>query len=222
MSTSVSDAVARAAGYSVQSDASLTQNTSEMIAKVNAIQNEVFSRVAAENRFFASSVALTSSSGPPSRAIDLSVQQSIERLFLVQMADGTLVRPVDIEDTAAEIAPRYYVLGQTLNEVGTDWGNGGVGTVVFTVWFAFTANQLDPSGNLSQLLTIPDQHADLVSIRLASYLAGKDVGRDPTEIQRLDALYDARLSVVIDALTHYAGAVRRRFVSPNAFPGGSD
>lgn len=223
MATTCSDVVARSAGYSVQSDSTLTQNSSEMLAKINAFQNEIFSRVAADNRFFAASASLTSTSGPPTRSIDLSATTNLERVFLVLQSDGTTVRPVDVEDTAAEIAPRYYILGKTMYEVETDWGGSppGTGTATFTVWYAFTANQIDPSGDLSQTLTLPDQHADLVSIRLASYLAGKDVGRDPTEVQRLDALYESRLGVVLDSLSHYAGAVRRRFVSPYPFPGGS-
>jgi len=81
---------------------------------------------------------------------------------------------------------------------------------------------LDPTSNLSQTITLPDEFADLLAIRLAHYLSIKDVGRDPAEAQELDTIYQTRLKSMLDALDHREGEARRRFLAPYIVPGGSE
>lgn len=227
MSVSASDVIERARGYSVFSDSSLTSSTSEMLSKINALQNAVFARVAAASRYFYGSAAVTSTSGSSGRSADLSAVAGIERIIHVYATavPDVLFSRVDWEDKNAELPPRYFLRGTTLVEVSNDW-SASTSTVALTVGYAKQPTQLDPTGALTQVMTIPDAHADVLSLGLAAYLASKDAGRGPEEAARLQGEYADRVGVVIASLDHFGGAAHRRFLSPETrppeTPGGSE
>lgn len=219
MSRSVADIVAGAVGHSVANSApSLTANTFEMISKVAAFERDAYTAVAAKNRFFWDSFDTTSNDDSAGRFVDTAVAGNVERLVQVTFTDtGAVLHPVDLEDTDAEIAPRYYMRGTLLTEVGSDWGASG--TVNLTYGYAQSPGDLDPTGSATQPISLPDRYADLLEIRLAAYLAGKDLeSRDPNEVSTLNTRYQERLSSVIASLDQYGGAVRRRFVNPSGYP----
>lgn len=223
MSVSCADVVNRAASHSVANAAtSLTSNTSEMIEKIDAFQGDVYTKIASENRFFWGTFDAVSSTGTSGRFFDTATAGNVERLVRVTLTDtGVLVNPVDVEDTDAELAPRYYVLGSQVWEVGSDWG--AAGTVNVTIGYASAPAALDSTGSILQTISLPDKYADLLSIRLAGYLAAKDMeSRDPSEVANLQNAYDQRLASVIQSLDQFAGAVKRRFISPYNFPVTSD
>ena len=223
MSTQVADVVNRAAYHSVANAATtLTSNPAEMIAKVAAFEQDVFTKVAQENRYFWQSFAATSSNAALNRTFDTATIGNVERIVRVTLtATGVPIYSVDIEDTYAEIAPRYYILGTVITEVGSDWGASG--TVGITIGYAAAPAALDPNGSATQTITLPDKYADLLSIKLAGYLAQKDMeSRDPAEVQNLDALYQSRLAGVIQSLDHFGGITRRRYIDPVNYPVASD
>jgi hypothetical protein len=223
MSVSVADVVNRAAYHNVANAATtLTSNTSEMIAKVGAFEQDVFTEVAKKSRFFWASFDGVSTTGSAHRTLDTATIGNVERIVRVNLTDsGTQLNPVDYDDVWAEIAPRYYVLGTVLTEVDSDWG--AAGTVNITVGYAKAPVPLDPTGSALQTITLPDKYADLLSIRMAGYLALKDMeSRDPAEVGTLDTLYSGRLGNVIESLGHFPGFVKRRFPNPNPYPEGSD
>jgi hypothetical protein len=76
------------------------------------------------------------------------------------------------------------VLGETLQEVGSDWG--AAGAIVVYVKYVYGAVPIDPDGAYSQLVTVPDPWSDLLELPIARYLCQKDPGRDPAEDVRLD------------------------------------
>ena len=227
MATTASDVIARATGYSVFSDSSLTASPSEMLAKINAIQNAVFTRVAVASKYFLGQTNVTSSSGSALRTADLSTTTGIERILGVwpTVSPSTHLSRVDWEDQDAELPPRYFLRGTSLVEVSNDWSEAA-GTVQLTIEYAQQASQLTVTGALTQAVSIPDAHADVLSLGLAAYLAGKDAGRPEGEVDRLQAMFEERLATVIASLDHYGGTANRRFLSPETrpaqTPGGSE
>lgn len=223
MSTAVSDILSRALGYSVQNDdPTLTASSAEMISVVSGFERDIYRVAAQDNRYFVNiGQTVTSTSASGNRTASLaSVTPGIERILRVALPDGTWVSQVDYEDPDAEIAPRYYVLGQTMYEVGSEWG--ATGTVTLTVDYGVKPAILDATSNMAQTVTLPDEYADLLVLRLANYLASKDVGRDPAEAQTFDSLYQGRMQDVLASLAHFGGLARRRFLAPNVIPGGSE
>ena len=223
MSTAIQDVLTRALGYSTQDNAAdLYSNTSEIIAQVAAFERDIF-RVAAaftRNLVVQASSSFNSTNAAANRTVDLSTASpGVERIIRIQLG-GVWVSLVDLEDVDAELPPRAYLLGSTLTEVGSDWGATGV--VALVIDYVVKPATLDPTSNLSQTITLPDEFADLLAIRLAHYLSIKDVGRDPAEAQELDTIYQTRLKSMLDALDHREGEARRRFLAPYIVPGGSE
>lgn len=221
MSTTVAQIIQWAKGYSVLSNTDeLTQDATEMIVQVASFERDIYRAAAAANRYFHASTTLTSTSGSSGRTVTLTATPPIERIIRAQLDDtDTVLAPVDVEDPDAELPPRYYILGQTMHEVEDDWG--ATGTVDIVIDYASQPAALTVTGLTSQTVSLPDQFVDLLAMKLAQYFAMKDVGRDATEVERLEALYQARLAHVMDALEHFGGTTRRRFLSPFKIPGGS-
>lgn len=219
---SVADIVSRAAAHSVANAAtSLTSNTAEMIAQIAAYEHDVFAALAARSRFFWRSFAATSTSGTGNRSFDTATIGNVERIVRVSLtATDTPVSSVDVEDVFAEAAPRYTLLGTTITEVGSDWG--AAGAVALTIGYTLAPAPLDPAGTALQTITLPEKYADLLEMRLASYLALKDCeSRDPAEVETLDREYADRLASVTRSLELFSGPVRRRFMNPANYPIGS-
>lgn len=219
MATTASAIIARALGYSVFSDSSLTSDGSEMLSQINAIQNFIFTRVASASRYFWTQSDVTSTSGSSGRQYDLTGTTGIERVLQIWRTTNpsVLLSRVDIEDQGAELPPRYYTAGTTIYEVDSDWSDS-TGTVALTIVYAKQATQLTTTGALTQNVTLPDAYADLLSLGLAEYLARKDAGRNPAEADSLKAQFDERLANVIISLDHFGGVAHRRFLSPEPKP----
>lgn len=213
MTLIVNDVVARARGFSVANNAAnLTSDSAEMIGRVNAYQQEIFSKVADAERFFYAEETKASTVGPP-RSLDLSTLTGpVERIVRILRADGVPIRQVDFEDQRSELPPRCYRFGTVLFEVTTDWA--GTGAVNLTIGYALGAALLDPTAGLGQTLSLPDKYLDVPATMLAAYLVRKDTGRDPVELQSVEALASSRMDALLTSLTHYEGFVTRRFVSP--------
>jgi len=222
MSTTIADVIARATGMSVSNNTTdLSGNASEMIAAVAAWERDIFRAAAALSRFFGASQTVTSTSGSANRTLNLAgLVPPVERVVAVN-SPTAVVHRVDFEDVAAELPPRFYAFATSLYEVGSEW-SATAGTVDLSVWYAMAPTPLDPTGNTGQTLTLPDEYTDLIVLRLAHYLAVKDTGRDPLEAQSLQSSYDKRMADVIERLDHFAGPARRRFLSPERLPGGSE
>jgi len=214
MSTTCQDVITRAQSFNALNQ-SLTSDPVEMLSRIKADQQRIFTGVASLTRDrFKTTAALTSSTGASGRSFDLSaVVPSIERVLLATLGDGRLLNAVPQEDTDAELSPRYYALGQTLVEVGSDWGTTGVKNA--TLVYVYGATAISPTGSLTQAVTIPDEFIDVLVLPLAGYLNLKDPGRDPTEYDRLANLLDAAQQALVGYLTSYSGPVIERFVLPN-------
>jgi hypothetical protein len=135
------------------------------------------------------------------------------RIIKFVLNDGRTVEQVDIQDLEAELTPRYNVLGTTMYEVGSDWGSSG-GLVSGTLTYVRLPSVLSTSGDLTQTLTLPDEFADMLELRLARYLAHKDVGRDVAELERLDKLIEDQDGDFVSHITEFAGVESRRFTIP--------
>lgn len=214
MTTTCTDIVNRARAFSALNQG-LTGDSVEMLSRIKADQQRVFTGVAGITRDrFKTTAALTSSGGASVRVFTLSaVTPPIERVLLVTLGDGRIVNPVDELDPEAELAPRYFVRGQTLIEVGNDWGSSGAKTA--TLVYVYGATAITPTGSLSQTVTIPDEFIDVLVLPLAGYLHQKDPGRDPAEYERLVMALDDAQQTFVGYLTNYGGIVSERFVLPN-------
>lgn len=222
MSTTISDLVTRAIGFSVANQApALTASAAEMIARVAAFESDVFQAASRQSRYFYATTTGNSTNAASARTLDLSTVANLMRVHRVTITStGALVKRVDQDDTDAEFAPRYFLAGTVLTEVGSDWGASGV--VGLTIGYVKRQTALSPSGALTQTVTLPDEYTDLLVIRLAHYLAQKDTGREPTETESLWGLYERRLRDVLDSLEHFGGTARRRFIDPAPLPPGSE
>jgi hypothetical protein len=120
---------------------------------------------------------------------------------------------VDIQDLEAELAPRYYVLGNTIYEVSNDWSAASA-AVSGTLTYVRQPATLSVTGDLTQTLTLPDEFTDMLELRLAHYLAHKDVGRDPAELERLEKMIAAQDENFVSHVAEFAGVESRRFNIP--------
>lgn len=192
----------------------LTTDAAEMLSRIRADQQALFTSLAGLTRdYFQSTAILTSTGGSSARSFDLSaISPVVERVLLVTLGDGRTVNQVDVLDQDAELAPRYIVRGQTLIEVGNDWGTAGAKTA--TLVYVSGMTDIDPSGSLTQTVTVPDPWIDLLVIPLAMYLSQKDPGRDPNEVVALKAMLDDRQQAFVAYLTQFGGIESRRLVIP--------
>lgn len=223
MTTAISDVLSRALGYSVQNnDPTLTASSAEMISVVAGVERDIYRVAAQDNRYFVQvGQTVTSTNAAANRTAALAaLSPGVQRILSVTLPDGTWVSQVFFEDPESEIAPRYYVLGQTLYEVGSEWG--ATGAITLTLNYGVKPATLDPTSNMAQTVTLPDEYTDLLVLKLASYLASKDTGRDPAEAQGFDTLYQGRLQDVLASLSSFGGVARSRFLSPAVIPGGSE
>lgn len=195
---------------------SLTSDNAEMLHQVGAFQTQLRAMLVGGNRtFYQAQDSLTSTAASSKRVIDLEdADTPVYRVLRVELADGTEVAPVDLQDTDAELAPRYYPKGRTLVEVGSDWNTSSAAAQTLTVYYVSGVTAIDTTGALSQTVGIEDEWAWLLDNRLARYLAAKDVGRDPAEVRDLDREYAQGASDYLAWVDQYAGTMADRFVLP--------
>lgn len=200
----------------------LASDRAEMLSRIRADQQELFTVLAGRSRDrFQTTAALTSSSGSSAREFNLAsiTAQPVERVLKLTLQDGREANQVDVLDVDAELAPRYFVRGQKLIEVSNDWATVA-GVVTATLVYVYGMADIDPAGALTQVVTVPDQWIDLLVLPLAMYLFQKDPGRDDAEYGRLAAMLGAfdtrtgRRGAFLDYLENYGGVESKRFLQP--------
>jgi hypothetical protein len=216
MTTTLQQIQDRAVAFSSANGlASLVQDKAEIINRIASDEISMFDLAAKENRYyFAVSIAVSSSGGSSGRTIATSsLTQKVNRILKLKLADGRTVSQVDFQDLEAELSPRYYVLGTTIYEVDSDWGTTGAIPGTLTYMFGPAALNLT---DLTQQLTLPDDFTDCLELRLAQYLAHKDVGRDPLELERLKAMIEDADAGFISHITQFGGVEARHFNIPSS------
>lgn len=213
MTIACSEIIARAQAFSPL-NTPLTTDSAEMLSRIRADQKALFTSVASVTRdYFQTTSALTSTGGASGRSFDVSALSSpLERILQVTLGDGRIVSQVDVLDVEAELSPRYFVRGQKLVEVSSDWGTSGPRTA--TLVYVYGPTDVLPTGGTAQAVSLPDQWTDLLVIPLAMYLFAKDPGRDPAEYQRLMAMNDERQQAFLSFLKSFGGVESVRFVQP--------
>ena len=186
-----------------------------MLSRIRADQKAIFSSVAAETiDFFQASQSLTSTSGASGRSFDLTgLTLPLERILTATLQDGRLMSAVHPMDVDAELSPRYTVRGTTLVEVSNDWGSSGSKTA--TILYVYGPTDIDPNGNVTQVVSLPDYWTDLLVIPLAMYLFQKDPGRDPGEYDRLTNMNDEKQQAFMGYLKSFGGIESQRFIIGN-------
>ena len=217
MSTTISDIKDRAVAWSSANGLqSLASDTAEIINRVAADERQLFDLAASVNSYyFATTASVTSSSGSSARTITTSaLTPPVGRILRFVLNSGTEVRQVDLRDTDAELAPRYYLLGTVLTEVSNDWSSTS-GTVSGTLTYVKRPTALDTTGALTQTVTLPDEFSDLLELKLAFYLAHKDYGREQPEVKRLQDLIDQRTTDFLTFISTFGGVESRAFQIPS-------
>lgn len=216
MTTTAQTIVTRAVSFSAL-NTPLASDRAEMLSRIRADQQAVFSSVASLTRdYFQTTASVTSTVAASGRTIDLSaVTPPIERILQFVLSDGREVSQVDVLDTDAELAPRYTTRGQTLVEVSNDWSTTSSAAITGTLTYVYGATDIDPDGAYTQLVTVPDAWVDLLVLPLALYLFQKDPGRDAAEGDRLAAKLDSRQQEFVAFLSNYGGIASRRFDVPS-------
>jgi hypothetical protein len=198
-------------------NAALTSDVQEMLSRIIADQQAVFTDVAGETRDrFQTTAGLTSSVAASGRVFNLAAVTTppVERVLTLVLADGREVNQVDVLDLEAEFKPRYLVRGQTLVEVLNDWNTASGAAVTATLTYVYGPTAINPAGDLTQLVSVPDPWIDLLTLPLARYLYQKDPGRDALEDSRLEALLTQRQAAFVAYLTNFGGIEARRFDLP--------
>ena len=216
MTTTCQQIVDRAVAWSSANGlTSLTSDNAEIINRIAADERAMFDVAAQSSSFYyAVETAVTSSSGSSGRTIATnSLTPPVGRILRFVLASGTEVHQVDLRDTDAELEPRYYLVGTAIKEISNDWSTS-TGTVSGTLTYIRRATDLDVTGGMAQTVTLEDRFVDILEMRLALYLAHKDVGRDPVEIQRLEQMVQARMQDFTQMLVLYGGAEVRQFNLP--------
>lgn len=219
MATSITNLKDRAVAWSSANGLqSLVSDTAEIINRVAADERALFDLAAATNSYyFATTAAVTSSSGSSARTITTTaLTPPVGRILrLVLTASGTEVNQVDVRDQDAELSPRYFLLGTVLTEVSNDW-SATSGTVAGTLTYVKRPTVLSTTGALSQTITLPDEFADLLEMKLAYYIAHKDYGREQPELVRLEKMIQARTGEFVGFLQSFGGTEARRFNIPSS------
>jgi hypothetical protein len=196
---------------------SLVSDTAEIINRVAADERVLFDLAASLNSYyFATTAAVTSSSGTSARTITTSaLTPPVGRILRLVLASGDEVNQVDVRDQDAELSPRYFLLGTVLTEVSNDW-SASSGTVSGTLTYVKRPTALSTTGALTQTVTMPDEFADLLEMKLAYYLAHKDYGRETPELTRLEKLIEQRTGEYVAFLQSFGGTEARRFTIPSS------
>lgn len=218
MTTTAQQIIDRAVGRNTANRlGSLTSDNAELLHVIGSADSALRALVVANNRVFhQQKTTVTSTAASSARVVDLSaVTPPVYRVLRVETAAGVEIAPVDLQDTDAELAPRYYPKGRTLVEVGSDWNTTSAAAQTLTIYYVAGVTALSTSGLLTQTVSVEDEWAWLLDNRLAAYLAQKDVGRDPAEVEKLDQEYAQGTADYLAWVDNYAGTQADRFLLPS-------
>lgn len=217
MTTTLQQIQDRAIGWSAANGlTSLTADRSLIINRIAADQRALFDLATRENRFFfAVAVAVNSTNAASGRTIaTAALNPPVGRILKLELSGFTdPVAQVDPQDVGAEFAPRFYLLGTTIYEVSNDW-SASAAAVAGTLTYAKLPAALSITGDLTQVITLPDEFADILELRLARYLAHVDVGREDTELAQLDARIAEREADFVSHIAKFGGVEAMRFKIP--------
>lgn len=215
MSTTCATIYARARAFTPDAPV-VHPETPEILARIASDQQALFTSVAALSRTrFTTTASVTSTSAASGRTIALAaLSPSVERVLKLTLADGREVSQVDELDTDAELAPRYYVRGTSLIEVGNDWNTASSAAVTATLLYGYGPTAISTTGAMSQAVSVPDEWCDLLVLPLVGYLAAKDPNPKADRIAEWAAMRDEREQQFLAYLTNYGGVESRRFDLP--------
>jgi hypothetical protein len=195
----------------------LTADSTDMMTQIRSIQQRAFTAVAGLTRDrFKATASVSSTNGSSARTAQLSsITPPIERVLQVKLAgSGEEVHQVDELDVEAELAPRYFVRGTQLVEVGNDW-SAAAGAVALTLLYVYGPTAITVTASPPAVdVSVPDEWIDILVKPLAMYLHMRDPGRDPVEYERLEREYAAAWQGFLEYLTNYGGNEARRFALP--------
>jgi len=222
MPTSCQAIVDRAKGFSLWNP-SLTANVNfDLLSQIKADQQQLFTDNANDTRdLFQATVALTSNNAASGRVFPIDpvslaaltpTAPPCERVLVIVLDDGRYLSQVDVQDVGAEYPPRYIVRGKALIEVSNDWGSPGA--IGATLDYVCGPSLIDPTGDLTQTVSVPDEWADLLALPLAIYLHTKDPGRPADEAQALAQQLTLQQTAFSDYLRNFGGVEVKRFVLP--------
>lgn len=214
MTTTAQQIIDRAKSKSILNP-ELAGDTQEMLTEIRGIQQRAFVACAKLSRArFGVSGSVNSTNAGSGREADVAAfAPPILRLLQVKItSSGAELNQVPEVDQNAKRSPRYFVRGQKLIEVGSDWGASGV--VGLTVLYTQGPTAITVTGATSQNVTVPDEHIGILVNPLAMHLHNKDAGRDPSEHQRLADDYKLEWEAWLDYLTSYGGDVSRHYERP--------
>lgn len=217
MTTTCQFIVDRATSFSTLNRA-LTSDRAEMLSRIRADQQALFTSTADLTRDrYKAATSLASTVGSSGRAFELEpstpIAPPIERVLQLKLGDGREASQVDELDVDAEYAPRYFVRGTRLIEVLNDWSSTA-GAVTATLLYVYGMTDIDPAGQLTQAVSVPDRWIDVLVLPLAMYLHQKDPGRDAKEYDRLATMMEDRYTDYLAFLGHFGGVESRRFWLP--------
>lgn len=224
MATTLQQVQDRATAWSTANGGtSLVSNRPVVIARIAAIERKLFDRAAKLNSYYyAVRASANSTNAASGRTVDLSAiaptTAPVKRLVAAFLPSGVEINRVDFRDTSAELAPRAFVRGKSLVEVGSDWGASGV--VAVTVDYVRHPAPLSTTGDLTQNVSIEDAYADLLELGLAWWIAHTDEGRETPELTRLKEEMAERLADYDDHLAGFSGEAARQNIIESHNSGG--
>ena len=220
MTTTCQNIVDRAKGFSLWNPSLAVNVNFDLLSQIKADQQELFTENAGVTRdLFQTTVHLTSNSAMQNRVFPIDPTSlatlscpPCERILRVDLDDGRQLSQVDVQDLGAEFPPRYTVRGKALIEVLNDWGpTGAIGA---TLTYVYGATFIDPTLDLSQLVSVPDEWADLLALPLAIFLHTKDPGRPADELAALGQQLQEQQAAFSDYLRNFGGVEVKRFHLP--------
>lgn len=203
MATTIDQLLARAEDRRVANGGTSLRpsDASIIVARVNDYCHEILTRLALEARDYLLVRQVVTSSTSSDRYDLETLPRKLSRLTAVYFAiggfpqtDGTRLNQVQPGDEDVAFAPRFTVRGTMIVEVGSDWA-APFSTVNLAIYGAERAADL--TGSVTSIAIpalIPDRFAMLVELRLAQWLAEKDEARDPDEIAKYAALWEAKFA----------------------------
>lgn len=192
----------------------------DMIMTIRKGQRSVYAMATQANRdYFATNASLTSTTGTAGRVVSLPTNCGRVR-SVVLTATQTPISIVDIEDMNGELSPRAFIFGQQLVEVSNDW-SASPGPVAILLYFVQSPTDLDPFGDLTQIISLPDDWSHLLILDLATYLAHKDPARDPAEVERLEQMSASAQQDFVSFMTEQGGVKSMRFRLPSPMSDGA-
>lgn len=211
MSSTIQNVIDRAKSFNPL-NVKLGNDAVDMCTRVQQHQQRVFTALASlpmallGSSKFVVQQTLTSSSGASGRTVDLTtVSAPIERILRVSLASSNVdINKVTEFDVTTQLAPRYFIRGTLLNEVGSDWSTV-TGTVSINLLYCFGATPIVVTNGTGQNVTVPDEWLDILILPLARYFFNQDPGRDPAEYQWLDSQYAETWNRFLVFATNFPG-----------------